>query len=65
MNIKLINLVQILEGKTCISPVDSTTSSAMCTSIECNSCPANVRDADPSLLRARAIRGIIDEQGVE
>lgn len=65
MNIKLINLVQILENRTCLSLVDYPTSTEMCTNIECNSCPANVKDADPSMLRVRAVRGIINEQGVE
>ena len=61
MNIKLINLVQILESRTCIAPLDAPTSSIMCTEITCHSCPANVRDADPSILRVRAVRGIINE----
>lgn len=65
MNIKLINLVQILEHRLCLSPVNEPASNIMCSFIRCGQCPANIKNKAPDDIKVRAVRGIINEQGVE
>ena len=65
MNIKLINLVQILENISCIEPVNDPGCTELCATISCRECPATIRDRDNTDRRVKAVRGIINEQGVE
>lgn len=65
MNIKLVNLVQILEHRICLSPVEEKDSNVMCVPIRCVQCPANIKNKEPDDIKVRAVRGIINEQGVE